>query len=258
MRLKRLHLLYMFTLEISGMKQFVARSLICGAAITSLMGMSIQPSFAAEPTVTQQRIINLQAEASREVANDQMQATLYTELNNSNPTSLAQDINKVVNEAMRQAAKYPQVQISTGAQNTYPIYDDKNKLKGWRARAQIDLKSTDFKATSDLIAALQSNMQVQSINFSISNAQRKKVENELLVEASKAFQERAKLLQQSWQASGFELVNLDLSAGSNIQPPIMYARGMKAMDASAAVESQTTEAGNTELRVNANGSIQLR
>lgn len=240
------------------MKQFVARSLVCGAAITSLMAMSIQPSLAVEPAVNQQRIINLQAEASREVANDQMQATLYTELNNSNPTSLAQDINKVINEAMRQAAKYPQVQVSTGAQNTYPIYDDKNKLKGWRARAQVELKSTDFKATSDLIAALQSNMQVQSINFSISNAQRKKVENELLVEASKAFQDRAKLLQQSWQSNGYELVNLDLSTGSNVQPPIMYARAMKAMDAGAAVESQTTEAGNTEIRVNANGSIQLR
>lgn len=240
------------------MKQFVARSLVCGAAITSLMAMSIQPSLAVEPAVNQQRIINLQAEASREVANDQMQATLYTELNNSNPTSLAQDINKVINEAMRQAAKYPQVQVSTGAQNTYPIYDDKNKLKGWRARAQVELKSTDFKAISDLIAALQSNMQVQSINFSISNAQRKKVENELLVEASKAFQDRAKLLQQSWQSNGYELVNLDLSTGSNVQPPIMYARAMKAMDAGAAVESQTTEAGNTEIRVNANGSIQLR
>ncbi len=241
------------------MKHLVARTLLCSAALSPFLMASIQPSFAAETIVNpQQRIINLQAEASREVANDQMQASLYTELNNNNPTSLAQDVNKVINEAMRQAAKYPQVQITTGAQNTYPIYDDKNKLKGWRARAEVNLKSTDFKATSDLVAALQSSMQIQSINFSVSNAQRKKVENELLVEASKAFQERAKLLQQSWQATGYELVNIDLSSGTNIQPPIMYARAMKAMDSAGSVESQTTEAGNTEIRVNANGSIQLR
>lgn len=241
------------------MKNSAIKFLLSGALLSPAVLIPSNPVFAAESTVTQpKRIISLQAEASREVANDQMQATLYAELNNSNPTNLAQDINKIINEAMRQAAKYPQVQISTGAQNTYPVYDDKNKLKGWRARAQIELKSTDFKATSDLIAALQTNLQVQAINFSVSDAQRKKVENELLVEASKAFQQRATLLQQSWQANSYELVNLDLNTGTNVQPPIMYAMRGKAAMASDMVESQNVEAGNTQIRVNANGSIQLQ
>lgn len=204
------------------------------------------------------RVINLQAEASREVANDQMQATLYTELSNSSPTTLAQEINKVLNEASRKAAQYPQVKLSTGAQSTYPIYDDKGKqLKGWRARAQIELKGTDFKATSDLIAALQSNMQVQSIRFSVSDASRKKIENELMVEAAKDFQQRASLMQQSWQASGYELVNLNINAMGDVRPPMIYAAAAMKM-ANDAVESQNVEAGNTTLRVNANGSIQLR
>lgn len=241
------------------MKNSAIKFLLSSALLSPAVLIPTQATFAAETPVTQPtRVISLQAEASREVANDQMQATLYAELNNSNPTSLAQDINKLINESMRQAAKYPQVQISTGAQNTYPVYDDKNKLKGWRARAQIDLKSTDFKATSDLIAALQSNLQVQSVNFSVSDALRKKVENELLVEASKAFQQRASLLQQSWQANSYELMNLDLNTGSNVQPPIMYGMRAKASMASDMVESQNVEAGNTQIRVNANGSIQLR
>lgn len=233
------------------------RLLLSTVLMTPMLASSL--SWAADNNDNlHKRIINLQADASREVANDQMQATLYTELTNNNPTNLAQDINKILNEATRKASQYPQVKISTGAQNTYPIYDDKNKLKGWRARAQIDLKGTDFKATSDLIAALQGSMQVQSINFSVSEAQRKKVENELLVEASKAFQQRATLLQQSWQATGYELVNMDTNTGSNAQPPMMYAvRAMK-MPSAADVDSQNVEAGNTTIRVNANGSIQLR
>jgi predicted secreted protein len=241
------------------MKNSAIKFLLSGALLLPAVLIPTQTVFAADDTVTQpKRIISLQAEASREVANDQMQATLYAELNNNNPTNLAQDINKIINESMRQAAKYPQVQITTGAQNTYPVYDDKNKLKGWRARAQIELKSTDFKATSDLIAALQSSLQVQSINFSVSDAQRKKVENELLVEASKAFQQRATLLQQSWQANSYELVNLNLDAGSNVQPPIMYGMRAKASMSVDMVESQNVEAGNTQIRVNANGSIQLQ
>ena len=237
------------------MKTNKARALSGAVLLSTLMGLSYNAS-AETDQKPQYRLIQLQADATREVTNNQMEAVLFTELNSNSPAELSQNITKVLNEAMRQAAKYPQVKVSTGAQSTYPVYDDKNKLKSWRSRAQIELKSTDFKATSDLIAALQNNMQVQSINFSVSDSERKRVENELMVEASQAFQQRARLLQQSWQATGYELVSLDLNAVNNERPPIMYA--MKARGAADAMESQNVQGGNSELRVNASGSVQLR
>ncbi len=237
------------------MKTNIARALSSAVLLSSLLGMSYSAS-AETDQKPQYRLIQLQADATREVTNNQMEAVLFTELNSNSPAELSQNITKVLNEAMRQAAKYPQVKVSTGAQSTYPVYDDKNKLKSWRSRAQIELKSIDFKATSDLIAALQNNMQVQSINFSVSDTERKRVENELMVEASQAFQQRARLLQQSWQATSYELVSLDLNAVSNERPPIMYA--MKARGAADAMESQNVQGGNSELRVNASGSVQLR
>ena len=237
------------------MKTNIARALSSAVLLSSLLGISYSAS-AETDQKPQYRLIQLQADATREVTNNQMEAVLFTELNSNSPAELSQNITKVLNEAMRQAAKYPQVKVSTGAQSTYPVYDDKNKLKSWRSRAQIELKSIDFKATSDLIAALQNNMQVQSINFSVSDTERKRVENELMVEASQAFQQRARLLQQSWQATSYELVSLDLNAVSNERPPIMYA--MKARGAADAMESQNVQGGNSELRVNASGSVQLR
>lgn len=237
------------------MKTNIVRALSGAVLLSTLMGLSYNAS-AETDQKPQYRLIQLQADATREVTNNQMEAVLFTELNSNSPAELSQNITKVLNEAMRQAAKYPQVKVSTGAQSTYPVYDDKNKLKSWRSRAQIELKSIDFKATSDLIAALQNNMQVQSINFSVSDSERKRVENELMVEASQAFQQRARLLQQSWQATGYELVSLDLNAVNNERPPIMYA--MKARGAADAMESQNVQGGNSELRVNASGSVQLR
>ena len=237
------------------MKTNIVRALSGAVLLSTLMGISYNAS-AETDQKPQYRLIQLQADATREVTNNQMEAVLFTELNSNSPAELSQNITKVLNEAMRQAAKYPQVKVSTGAQSTYPVYDDKNKLKSWRSRAQIELKSIDFKATSDLIAALQNNMQVQSINFSVSDSERKRVENELMVEASQAFQQRARLLQQSWQATGYELVSLDLNAVNNERPPIMYA--MKARGAADAMESQNVQGGNSELRVNASGSVQLR
>lgn len=238
------------------MKDGIQRALSTTLLAASILGLTAHPALADSDNTPRYRLIQLQADATREVANNQMEAILFTELNSKSPASLSQDISKILNEAMRQAAKYPQVKVSTGAQNTYPVYDDKNKLSSWRARAQIELKSTDFKATSDLIAALQERMQVQSINFSVSDQERKRVESELLVEASQAFQQRARLVQQSWQATGFELVSMDLNAVNNERPPIMYA--MKARDSMGQAESQNVQGGNSQIRVNASGSVQLR
>jgi predicted secreted protein len=202
------------------------------------------------------RIINLQAEATREVANDEMQATLYTELNEKDAATLANKINSIVNQAMNTAKSYPKVVIKTGGQNTYPVYNDKQQLINWRGRAEVILNSQDFKQTSELIAKLQENMQLGNINFEVSDEQRNQVESELYIEASKAFQQRAKLLLAPWGASNYELVNLQLNANANRPMPIYAARGSSFKADS--IESQNVEAGNSEITVIANGSIQLK
>lgn len=103
-----------------------------------------------------------------------------------------------MNQAMMLAKKYPQVKVETGSQTTYPVYDNENrKLKEWRGRAEVQIESTDFKAASQLVSELQQNFQTESINFTVSDAQRKKVENELMIEASKNFQQRAQMLSQA-------------------------------------------------------------
>ncbi|MFB2539179.1 SIMPL domain-containing protein [Acinetobacter sp. c3-l95] len=203
------------------------------------------------------RIVQLQAEVSRQIANDEMQAVLYTELNEKDASTLANRINQILNQSIAVAKQYPQVQIRTGSQNTYPIYNDKRQLTNWRGRAEIVLSGANFKANSELIAKLQQNLQLQDINFSVSKAQREKVENELYVEASKAFQKRAQLLLAPWNAQRYELVNLQFSSDNNYYPrpmAMMAGAEMKQHD----IQSQNIEAGNSEVKVVASGSVQLQ
>ena len=124
------------------MKTNIARALSSAVLLSSLLGISYSAS-AETDQKPQYRLIQLQADATREVTNNQMEAVLFTELNSTSPAQLSQNITKVLNEAMRQAAKYPQVKVSTGAQSTYPVYDDKNKLQSWRSRAQIDSNNSN-------------------------------------------------------------------------------------------------------------------
>ncbi|WP_180035340.1 MULTISPECIES: SIMPL domain-containing protein [unclassified Acinetobacter] len=203
-------------------------------------------------------IVNIQADATRQVSNDQMHAVLYIEKSNKQPAELATQINQLMTQAVNTARKYPAVKIETGSQSTYPIYDnDSRKLKEWRGRAEVRLESTDFKAASQLVSELQQNFQTQSISFSVSDAQRKKVENELMVEASKNFQQRAQTLSQAWNKSGYNLVNINLNTSNYGGQPVPRMAMMKAAAADA-IPEQEMAGGESKITVSANGSIQFK
>ena len=234
------------------MRYLTLSSLILASALTT-------PAFAQQNEQLNYNLVNIQAEAARKVSNDEMHAVLYIEKSNKQPAELAVQITQLMNQAMASAKKYPQVKVETGSQTTYPIYDnDSRKLKEWRGRAEIQIESTDFKAASQLVSELQQNFQTQSINFSVSDAQRKKVENELMVEASKNFQQRALTLSQAWNKSGYNLVNLNLNTNNSYPQPIMMRASMATFSGAEAADAQDVAAGESKITVNANGTIQLK
>jgi len=229
------------------------------ASILGLSSLVTSLSTHAADAPPEHRIISLQADTSRDVQNDEMQATLYSELTNNNPTTLARDTTQVINRAMELAKAYPNVKVNSGAQSTYPIYSDKNKLTGWRSRAEVQLKTTDFKAGSELIAQLQTNMQLEGVNFSVSAKQRQSVEDELLTEVSKNFRARAQILQNAWGATRYDLVSLNINTSNDEPRPYpMMMRAAKFEAADAAVPAQTLQSGNSKIRVTAEGNIQLQ
>ena len=227
--------------------------------VASLMIASVSGSaFAAPAESLNYNVINIQADAAREVSNDQIQAVLYIEKTNKQPAELANQINILMNQALATAKKYPQVKVKTGAQSTYPIYDNDNqKLKEWRGRAELQIQSRDFKAASQLISELQQTFQTDSIGFSISDEQRSKVESELMLEASQNFQQRAQLLAQSWHKTSYNLVNLNINTNSSYRPMIMSSL-RTAKFAEAAPVAQDMNAGESKISVSANGTIQLK
>ncbi|PKH32795.1 SIMPL domain-containing protein [Acinetobacter radioresistens] len=214
--------------------------------------------FAQENEKLNYNLVNIQAEASRQISNDEMHAVLFIEKSSKQPAELSAQINQLMNWAMNIARKYPQVKVETGSQTTYPVYDnDSRKLKEWRGRAEIQLEGTDFHMTSQLISELQQQFQTESINFTVSDAQRKKVENELIVEASKNFQQRAQLLSQAWNKGSYNLVSLNLNTNNYFPQPLMRSSMAKFATAEAA-PVQDVAAGESKVTVNANGTIQFR
>ena len=216
-------------------------------------------AFAQQAEPLNYNLVNVQAEATRQISNDEMHAVLYIERSKKQPAELSALITQLMNQAIAASKKYPQVKVETGTQSTYPVYDnDSQKLKEWRGRAEIRLESTDFKAVSQLISELQQDFQTQSIEFTVSDAKRKKVENELIVEASKNFQQRAQMLTSAWNKSSYNLVNLNLNTNNYYPQPVMMRANMAKFAGAEAADAQNVEAGESKITVNANGSIQFK
>jgi predicted secreted protein len=200
--------------------------------------------------------IALQGQAALEVDNDTMHATLYVEDEDANPVRLADNVNKTVAEAVKTAKAVSPVTTRTGGYQTYPVYD-KTRIVRWRARSELLLKSTDFRALSDLVGKLQATFKLGGIYFSVSPEARKTVEDGLTTAAIEDFKRRADLVAQGFGARGYKIkgaaVNTDGGVAPVPRPMLSMAKGMT-LDA---VQAPTVEAGTSRIAVNVNGTILL-
>lgn len=209
----------------------------------------------AEPPVYD--VINLQADARSTVTNDLMQATLFVEMDNKDPVALSADITRTLNQAMKAAQAIRDVKVATGAQSSWPIYDQKNRVIAWRSRAELRLESRDFDAAARAIAQMQNGMQLGNVAFALAPETADASENALIEKALTAFRARADIMAKGLGAKGWRVMNLNVGSGRDM-PPMPYVRAMpmKAM-ADEAMPVQEVQGGDSQITVNVNGSIQL-
>src|SRR5471030_68918 len=213
------------------------------------------PCVAAEPA-PRYNMVELQAEAQREVQNDLLNANLYVELNDASPAALASAINKSVNEALRAAKDYKGVRVRSGNNQTYPVYAKGNVLQGWRGRAEIRIESKDFEAAAGLIGKLQAGMQLGSLSFSVSPEARRLAENELIVEAVGAFKARAEIVRGALAGRSYKVERLNVNSGHSAPPP-RFAMARVLAAGAPDVAAPDLEGGESLVTVTVGGAIEI-
>ncbi|MDP1775332.1 MAG: SIMPL domain-containing protein [Moraxellaceae bacterium] len=202
--------------------------------------------------------VDFQTDVSAVLPNDILRARLSIELSDKDSARLARNLTLAMNDAMGKAKPYTNVKVSTGNQQNWPIYNDKQRLDGWRGRAEITLESKDFKAASELLAQLQQGLQLQHIDFAVSEESRKAIEKTLTTQAITAFREKADTVRSAWGAKSYQLVKMNLNSGYGGQPrPPMMMSAMKMADAESA-PVQDMAAGESRLTLSVSGTIQLQ
>ncbi len=197
-------------------------------------------------------VVDLQAEAQREIQNDVMTAALYVEQSGENPAQVSNSVNKIANEALRVAGDVKSVKANTAGYQTYPIYGKNKRLEAWRVRSEIRIESKDFSALSNLIGKLQSTLQLSYLGFTVSPEARRQAENELIAEAIFNFRGRADIVKQSLKGREFKIRRMSVNT-SGFHPRPVLARGIAAQE----VAAPNVEGGTSQVTVNISGTIEV-
>ena len=197
-----------------------------------------------------QDVVNLQAEASREVENDQLVAVLAAEAQGANAAELAEAVNRRMADALKQARQVSSVKLRSGNYQTFPRYGKDGQVDGWRVSQELRLESGDFAAAAKLIGQLQQSMNVRSMAVRLAPETRRAAEDALVAEAVAAFEARAELARKAMRAKSYRV--REISIGTTGVGP----RPMLEMSAAARAPA-AIEGGVSQVTVTATGSIQL-
>jgi predicted secreted protein len=213
------------------------------------------PAALAAEDPTPMRRVDFSVQASREVANDWVRAVVGVTEEDEDAAKLADRVNQAMTWALEKARATAGITARSGGYSTFPVHDPrKGERRFWRASQDLMLEGADPRAMSALLGELQTRIQLRSIDFTVSPAQRRKVEDELIDEALAAFLARAERVRQRLSGRGYEIVQI--SIGASGAPPVPIMRAAMAME-SARVAPPSLEAGTSELVISVSGSIQL-
>jgi predicted secreted protein len=218
-----------------------------------LMGSAL-PALAAEPSTQ----LELSTSTQREVANDQVDATLYVQDRQSQPATLANRLNHTITQAMASARAYPDVVASTGSYSSWPDYAKNGGIQGWQGRAEIRLKSRNFVQCAQLVAQLQKTMLLQGVDFSVSPETRKKVEQQLLPEAIEQLQSTARVAAKALGKTRVTVKTLQVGSSNNAPRPVMALMAKRANSVDTeTVAAPDWQAGQSVLQMQVGGTLEL-
>jgi predicted secreted protein len=196
--------------------------------------------------------VHLSASAEQQIENDTIIATLYAEEEGSNPTQLADLVNKKIEWAAKRVKKHKDIKLQTNSYSTNPVYN-KNKISRWRVRQSIRLESRNMAKVSELLGLLQDKLALQGMQFAVSSELKTKTDDSLIADALSAFENRANQVAKQLKRKSYKIVDINISTSGNARQHNLNVRSAMMESVSA----PTVEAGEQTVQVTVSGSVEL-
>jgi predicted secreted protein len=211
-----------------------------------------------------QNVVNLSAEASREVPQDRIAITLAATRDGADAAAVQAQLRQTLDTALaeaRKAALAGAVEVRTGGFNLSPRYASKPGtapvISGWQGRAELVIEGSDIAAISQLAGRLSS-LTVARVGYGLSREARDKVEADVAAQAIARFKDRAEAYARQFGFASYSLREASVNGGESGGPaPAPMYRMAAAAPSAMADQAQPVEPGKTTVTVTVNGSIQL-
>jgi predicted secreted protein len=224
-------------------------------ALVPLLAAQTAPAAEKEPTPRDQ--VSFHLAATREVPNDWVVATLGVEEESADAAALASRVNRRMADALALAKGDQRLSVSSGAYTTHPVYD-KSRIVRWRASQDMVVEGADVGAITEIAGKLQAQgLLLRSVAFSVAPETKKRIEEELIVEALGEFRGRAGLIARGLGRRGWNLLSVEIGE-SGLPPPVpIYRAQTLAMEAFDKGAPPAFESGRSTLRVDLNATVEL-
>lgn len=220
--------------------------------IISLILLMLMVPFAFAAEKTHYDRVQLSAQAVAEVENDTLVAVLAAQRKGENYSGLADEVNRVVTQAVKEAKQVKAIEVQTLDYQTGPVYEKQHQT-GWQVSQSIQLKSRDSGALGKLLGQLQNRMILVSMAYAVSPEQRQRVQEKLIAKAIAAFDNRAKGITQALHRKRYRLVNMRVETGGDARQPLR----MHSFAQTSASSAPAIEAGSQRITVTVSGEIEL-
>ncbi|MGI4814111.1 MAG: SIMPL domain-containing protein [Janthinobacterium lividum] len=235
------------------------RSIYAGAALAALLSLSQASAFAQSDNPAggppPSGVLSLSADATAEVPSDRIRITVFHEESAADPATLTAALTRATQHALTAARGQAGVDVSTGGFNVYASNDRDGHVSEWRGRSELVLDSADFAAASKLAGALGPEMQVGSVNFSLSSGARRAAEAKLASEAIDNFRQQAQHAVGDFGYRHYSIRSVQVGNESAVPRPIPMA--MFARNSLAKSDAIPVEASKTTVTVTVSGSVQM-
>jgi len=198
--------------------------------------------------------IHLSISASAQLENDTMVATVYAEEEGGQAAELSNIVNKRIRWGLDQVKKHPEIKHQTNTYSSSPIYSN-NKIKGWRVSQSLRLESQDMALMSDVLGKLQSELALQSMQFTVSPDSKNQQDEKLIDKALEAFEKRAQQVVKKLGRKNYKIVDINISTSGTRGVRPQYQMRAKVMD--AVENAPVISAGEQTVSVTVSGNIEL-
>ncbi|MGF6966532.1 putative secreted protein [Paraburkholderia sp. WC7.3g] len=241
------------------MTKRTARAVALALAFGAPVALALNPAPARAQSMMPQPsgVLSLNAQASAEVPQDEVEITLFYEQEASEPSSLTSTLNERADAALQKARGVSGVTARSGAFSIFPSTDRDGRISAWRGRTEVVLESRDFAAASKLAGQMASIMQVGNVRFSLSPEAQRAAEQRLSGEAIKSFREQAASSSQAFGFSGYSIREVNVNHSGAMPRPMMMMSA-RAMGADAKSAPLSLEGGTSTVTVNVSGSVQMK